>query len=93
MPLDHCAAPVLTAPPAAGPLTEAAAGTRVRIVGVSGGGDQQRRLTELGLLRGAELSVIGRMGRKGAVIVAAHGTRLVVGADMAEAISVVALGT
>ncbi len=93
MPFDQSAAALLAPPPAAVPLTEVAAGTRVRIVGVSGGGGLERRLTELGLPRGAELAVIGRMGRKGAMIVAAFGTRLVVGADMAEAISVAALGT
>lgn len=93
MPLDQSAAAALAPLPAVAPLSEAAAGARVRIVAVTGGGGLQRRLTELGLLRGAELSVIGRMGRKGAVIVAAHGTRLVVGVDMAEAISVAAVGT
>ena len=89
-PLEQAAASLsFSAPPV--PLTEAEVGARVRIVGVAGGGGLERRLTELGLPRGAEVAVIGRMGRRGAVIVAAHGTRLVVGPDMAEAISVAPL--
>ncbi len=91
MPFDHSAAAVPVPLPTAVPLTEAVAGTRVRVVAVSGGGGIQRRLIELGLLRGAELAVVGRMGRRGAVIVAAHGTRLVVGVGMAERISVAAI--
>ncbi len=91
MPFDQAAAALPTSAPPV-PLTEAQVGARVRIVAVAGGGGLERRLTELGLPRGAEVAVIGRMGRRGAVIVAAHGTRLVVGADMAEAISVAALG-
>ncbi len=83
---------VLSASPVASvSLAEAKVGTQVRIIGVQAGFGLERRLTELGLPRGAEVAVVGRMGRRGAVIVAAHGSRLVVGADMAKAITTVAV--
>ncbi|MDA8230272.1 MAG: FeoA family protein [Magnetospirillum sp.] len=88
MPFDRSAVRDRDTAPSSASLASAGVGARVRITGVSGGGGLQRRLTELGLPRGAELVVVGRMGRRGPVIVAAHGTRVVVGSDMAEAIAV-----
>lgn len=70
------------------PLSLAVPGAHLVVAGVSGGRDLQRRLTEMGLPRGAEFEVVGRMGRHGAVIVSIHGTRLVIGAGMADKIEV-----
>jgi len=88
MPLDQ----TLQRPPATMSLADAPVGSELRIAAVAPGSGLVRRLTELGLPRGAEVTVAGRMGRKGAVILAAHGTRLVIGADMAAAITVAPIG-
>jgi Fe2+ transport system protein FeoA len=89
MPFDRTNPATLANAPAT--LANAKIGAHVRIVGVSAMAGVERRLTELGLPRGAEVVVTGRMGRQGAMIVAAHGTRLVVGYDMAQAITIASL--
>ncbi len=78
--------------PAASALSRAVTGARLVVAGVSGGRDLQRRLTEMGLPRGAEFEVVGRMGRHGAVIVSIHGARVVIGAGMADKIEVAPAG-
>ncbi|HSV29457.1 MAG TPA: FeoA family protein, partial [Candidatus Omnitrophota bacterium] len=66
MPFDH-------GHKASHPLTQAKPGQRVRVVAFAAGEGLERRMTELGIARGAVVEMVGRMGRKGAVIVAAHG--------------------
>ena len=87
MPLDHSVQHHV-----AQSLADAPVGALLRIAGVAAGSGLVRRLTELGLPRGAEVTVVGRMGRGGAMILAAHGTRLVIGSDMAAAITVSPIG-
>lgn len=71
-------------------LADAQAGARLRVSGVDADPGLERRLLELGLPRGAEISVIRRLGRRNApLLVAAHGSRLAIGAVMARAIRVV----
>ncbi|MEW5727260.1 MAG: FeoA family protein [Pseudomonadota bacterium] len=89
MPLDIASSRPHLHPPA---LSGAATGSRLVVAGVSGGRELQRRLTEMGLPRGAEFEVVGRMGRHGAVIVSIHGTRVVIGAGMADKIQVASAG-
>lgn len=72
-------------------LLDASQGAKVRIVAVRAARDEQRRLCEMGLCRGMELSVMGRMGDKGSVVVAAHDSRMVVGADVAGKIAVMVI--
>ncbi|MBI5163404.1 MAG: ferrous iron transport protein A [Magnetospirillum sp.] len=69
-------------------LAEAHKGERLLVAAVPAGPAVERRLCEMGLPRGAEVTVVGRMGANGAVIVSAHGTRLVIGAAMAAGIAV-----
>lgn len=85
MPFDQ---PVARSPVTTHSLADASVGSEVRIASVAAGSGLVRRLTELGLPRGAEVTVVGRMGRRGAMILSAHGTRLVIGHDMAAAITV-----
>ncbi len=75
------------------PLSAAAVGPLLRIVGVDGGQRLERRLHELGLPRGTTLRIVQRLGRNGATVVLAHGARLAVGADVARRIEVVPAGT
>lgn len=69
-------------------LSEAGPGARMRIAAIAAGSQIERRLCEMGLPRGTELVVVGRLGRRGAIIVSAHDSRMAIGADMAEAITV-----
>jgi len=85
MPFDQ---PIQRSSVATQSLADAPVGAELRIASVAPGSGLVRRLTELGLPRGAELTVVGRMGRRGAMILSAHGTRLVIGHDMASAITV-----
>lgn len=79
----------VTARGAAFALADAASGTRVRITATADG-HLERRLLELGLPRGSEVTVVRRLGRRNApLVVAAFGTRVAIGAGMARDIQVV----
>jgi ferrous iron transport protein A len=65
----------------------AAEGQPVRIVSLRAGRNLDRRLTDLGLNIGSEISVVQRQG--GGLIVARDATRVAVGAGMAMKILVV----
>ena len=69
------------------PLTMASPGERVRIMGFMGGKGLERRLTSMGLNRGADVEVIKSSG-PGPLIVASRGTRIAIGYGMAKHILV-----
>jgi Fur family ferric uptake transcriptional regulator len=69
------------------PLQHAAVGEKVRVVEVLGSRGFQARMTAMGLSPGVLLEVINN-NPAGPFIVAAHGTRLALDADMAQAILV-----
>ena len=68
------------------PLTMVAPGKRVRLVGIMAGHRLRRRLIELGLTPGVELSVL--KGGKGPLLLAVQDTRLALGCGMAHKIIV-----
>ena len=69
------------------PLTQAAAGARVRLVGIEAGMGLVARLAAMGLVRGVELRVVSSRGR-GPVVVEVLGTRVALGHGMAAKIVV-----
>ncbi len=69
------------------PLIMASPGEQVRIVGFRGARGMERRLTSMGLKRGAEVEVIKSSG-PGPLIVASQETRIALGAGMAKKILV-----
>lgn len=69
------------------PLVMASPGEQVRIVGFHGHRGMERRLTSMGLKRGAEVEVIKSSG-PGPLIVASGETRIALGAGMAKKILV-----
>jgi Fur family ferric uptake transcriptional regulator len=69
------------------PLIMASPGEQVRIVGFQGHRGMERRLTSMGLNRGADVEVIKSSG-PGPLIVASHETRIALGAAMAKKILV-----
>jgi len=69
------------------PLTMASPGERVRIIGFMGGKGMERRLTGMGLNRGADVEVIKSSG-PGPLIVASRETRIALGYGMAKHILV-----
>jgi len=69
------------------PLIMASPGEQVRIVGFHGHRGMERRLTSMGLKRGAEVEVIKSSG-PGPLIVASGETRIALGAGMAKKILV-----
>ena len=69
------------------PLIMASPGEQVRIVGFQGHRGMERRLTSMGLKRGAEVEVIKSSG-PGPLIVASQETRIALGAAMARKILV-----
>lgn len=70
------------------PLVMTSPGERVRIVGFQGGRGLERRLTSMGLNRGAEVEII-KSGGPGPLIVASRETRIALGFGMAKKILVV----
>lgn len=64
------------------PLSQAQEGERVRVVALHGGEGLARRMIEMGLNVGSELSVRQRQG--GAVVVSRGGTRFALGVGMAH---------
>jgi Fur family ferric uptake transcriptional regulator len=69
------------------PLIMASPGEQVRIVGFQGHRGMERRLTSMGLKRGADVEVIKSSG-PGPLIVASQETRIALGAAMAKRILV-----
>jgi Fur family ferric uptake transcriptional regulator len=69
------------------PLIMASPGEQVRIVGFQGHRGMERRLTSMGLKRGADVEVIKSSG-PGPLIVASQETRIALGAAMAKKILV-----
>ncbi len=68
------------------PLTMVSPGERVKLVEVTAGHGARRRLTELGLIPGVELSVVQNKG--GPLLLAVHDSRLALGRGMAHKITV-----
>jgi Fur family ferric uptake transcriptional regulator len=69
------------------PLTLASSGETVRIMGFQGGRGAERRLTSMGLNKGAEVTVVKSRG-PGPLIVASRETRIALGYGMAQHILV-----
>lgn len=69
------------------PLAMAAVGDRVWIVQIKGGRRLVRRLTDVGIVQGREVTVISRAA-SGSVIVALQGCRIGLGAGMAHRVVV-----
>lgn len=68
------------------PLCHAEKGEKMKICGHIGGGDLQRRLSDMGLNSGAEVEVLSN--GSGPVIVACKGCRLALGRGMSEKVMV-----
>jgi ferrous iron transport protein A len=73
------------------PLAMAAEGAGVRVVALQGGSGLIRRVTEMGLGIGSEVTVRHRQGG-GGVVVSRGETRYALGAGMAHKILVVPVG-
>lgn len=73
------------------PLSMATEGTRVRIVALHGGAGLAKRMTEMGLNVGSELTIRQRQG--GGVVVARGETRFALGGGMAHKVMVELLGS
>ena len=69
------------------PLSMAAVGDRVWVVAIQGGHRMARRLTDLGIVQGGEVTIVSRT-ESGSVIVALQGCRIGLGAGMAHRIMV-----
>ncbi len=74
-------------PAPAMPLSLAAEGNEVELVGVDGGAGMVHRLAEMGLMPGARFRVITK-GRPGPFIIAVKGAKLVLGHGMIHRIRV-----
>ncbi len=59
----------------------------MRVVNIAGGGALQRRLSDLGILAGRELTVLNRRG-PGGVVVAIEDSRLALGYGTAQKVVV-----
>lgn len=70
------------------PLVKVAAGRMVKVSGVSGGMELKRRLSDMGLLPGTEITVIENH-YPGPLLLSLRGSRVVLGQGMAEQILVV----
>ncbi len=73
------------------PLMMADAGARVRIVALRGGAGLDKRMTEMGLNVGCELTVRQRQGG-GGLVVSRGETRYALGAGMAHKVMVERVG-
>lgn len=73
--------------PAAFPLSMADEGARVRIVALRGGAGLDRRMTEMGLNVGSELTVRKRQGG-GGLVVSRGETRFALGGGLAHKVMV-----
>lgn len=72
------------------PLTDAAVGESVCVVGFTGSDDLKRRLGDLGLRRGSRFKVLGE--QTGAMIVFMEGCRLAMGPELAAGVMVKSAG-
>ncbi len=72
------------------PLSMADEGTHVRVVALRGGAGLDKRMTEMGLNVGSELTVRQRQG--GGVVVSRGETRFALGGGMAHKVMVELLG-
>jgi len=72
---------------AAFPLSMAEEGVQVRVIALHGGAGLDKRLTEMGLNVGGELTVVQRQGG-GGLVVARGETRFALGGGMAHKILV-----
>lgn len=82
--------PKVAAPASSGeslPLAMTAVGTRVWIVQIKGGHRMARRLTDLGIVQGSEVTIVSRT-ESGSVIVGLQGCRIGLGAGMAHRVMV-----
>jgi ferrous iron transport protein A len=70
------------------PLLLAAVGERVRVVAVHGGQEAGRKLSDLGLTTGSEVTVASR-GGAGSMVVARGDMRLALGTGMAHRVLVI----
>ncbi len=77
-----------TAKVAAMPLSLASPGERVKVVEFTGGDEVKRRLSELGLLPGEEVTVVNKLGP---VIVSLKGARIAIGKGLAQKVMVTPL--
>jgi ferrous iron transport protein A len=71
------------------PLAMTSVGDRVWVVQIKGGHRMVRRLTDLGIVQGSEITIVGR-AKGGSVIVGLQGCRIGVGAGMALRVMVTA---
>lgn len=69
------------------PLAMACAGQKLCIQSLAGGRGLRQRLTSMGLNVGSQIEII-RQGNPGPVLIVAGGTRLAIGAGMAQKITV-----
>ncbi len=73
------------------PLMLASEGERVRVVAIGGGEGMNRKLCDLGLIPGCEVTVISR-NPGGQMIIGRDDLRLALGTGMAHRVMVVRLG-
>ena len=69
------------------PLMLADEGTQVRIVALNGGREMDRKLTDIGLSVGADVTIVSRHG-VGRLVIARDEARIALGAGMAHRILV-----
>ncbi len=69
------------------PLSTMASGAKGCLVAIDAGAGLRSRLLSMGLRPGATVSVV-RAGRPGPVVVAVHGTRIMLGRGMAHKVHV-----
>ena len=82
--------PVSASPTSAGvqlPLAMTSVGDRVWVAQIRGGRRMARRLMDVGIVRGVEITVVSRTA-SGSVIVALSGCRIGLGAGMAHRVAV-----
>ncbi len=87
---DAIAPPTTASPTPRGvqlPLAMTTVGDRVWVVSIKGGHRMVRRLTDLGIVQGSEITIVSRTAR-GSVIVALPGCRIGLGAGMAHRVMV-----
>lgn len=69
--------------PLSAPLVKVVAGKTVTVAGFSGGMEMKRRLSDMGLTPGTQITIVENH-YPGALLISLRGSRLVLGQDMAE---------
>ncbi len=69
-------------------LAKLKAGNKAQILGISGGGCLEKRLMNMGIYKGKEVSKLSHIGLKGPVVVKVGRTILALGHGIAEKIQV-----